>query len=174
MGGRTGDPREKGRRVRGDGPIWGKSFSGVFAVTNESIIEKTRTAGFPFMASTQIFWSAATCRRFQKARRVVPARVQTIPQTSKKRRPAGALQKIKFATLTDLVPIAPSGIFIYFLTEKSIKPPPGLKEYSIIVVAGAGEGRGKKAYRLGFQREFQQSREHKENNRCSLRMPTKG
>jgi hypothetical protein len=41
--------------------------------------------------------------------------VGTHPQAPKKRRPAGALQKIKLGILTDLVPIASSCIFNYVL-----------------------------------------------------------
>jgi hypothetical protein len=52
-------------------------------------------ARFAFLTSMQAFWSAATCRRFQKARHVAPAAVRTVPQTPKKRRPAGVIQNIE-------------------------------------------------------------------------------
>ena len=67
---------------------------------------------FAFLPSTQIFWSAATCRRFQKARHVAPARGRTSPSAPKKRRPAGALPKTELGILTDFVSIPLSCIFI--------------------------------------------------------------
>jgi hypothetical protein len=64
------------------------------------------------------FVSAATCRRFQEARHVAPARMRTSPQAPKKRRPAGALQKMKLGSLTALFLIVSASIFNFVLINK--------------------------------------------------------
>jgi hypothetical protein len=65
-------------------------------------------------------WSAATRRRFRKARQVAPDVARASLQAPEKRRRAGALPKVKFGVLANLVPIASSCIFNYVLINKAL------------------------------------------------------